>query len=38
MKHIQTDTSTYSNLCAQLWQRIYNDDQNIEYIIPIGFP
>ena len=27
MKHIQTDTSTYINLRAQLWQGIYNDDQ-----------
>ena len=34
MKHIQTNTSMYINLHAQLWQGIYNDDQH-NYIITI---
>ena len=28
MKHILMDTSTHINLRAQLWQGIYNNDQN----------
>ena len=39
MQHIQTNKSTHINLCAQLRQRIYNDNQKMfNMLLQPGFP